>query len=87
MQFEPLDYFCQNLIALLLSLALISKHLYVLHKCNVIFALESHFLEDCYLNIKLEHQLIYLNAIILFSFDDFSECEQELIVEGTTFCD
>ena len=29
---------------------------------------------------------MYLNAIILFSLDYFSEREQELIVKGTTLC-
>ena len=86
MQFEAFNDLRQNLVALLLSLALISEHLYVLHERNVVFTLQSHFFEDCNKNVKLEHQLMYLNAIILFSLDNFCESEQELIVKGTTLC-
>jgi len=59
----------------------------MLHEGQVVFALQSDFLENGDQNIALEHCLLKLDRVILFPVNELSEGRQEEIVQSTDLCD
>ena len=83
---ESLDDLCQDLVALLLGLTVISKYLHMLHQCDVILPLQAALLQDGNEDIELPVQLLSLDATIILPFYEFCEGCQKHVIEGAELC-
>ena len=84
---ETLNDFTEDLVALLLSLAVLSEKLNILHQSDVVLSLQLDFLEDSDKHIKLEKHLGEGDALGLLLLDQLSEGHEEEVVKSTDFGD